>query len=214
MISGCIGLFIVVVYKTMSQSPPLMPNPMLSPTRLRSAGYLALASALLTLPWFLFSSVVSNRHDPAFKAAEASMLVGELALFIYLLLTFQQLLHRRYAFRHADKTISLLIQAAIIQVAASLLSLAVPELAAAVRMFGIVMLVVVGILHMMFGVWLLQLPDSLGGMHRPYCYLNIVTGFALGTIIMLPIGMLTGSIADVMLGTIFLQAVGSRPRLG
>ncbi len=191
-----------------------MPGSAMSPARLRVAGYLAMTSAMLTLPWFLFTSTIANHHDPVFKFAEASMLVGELALLIYLLLTFQQLLHRRYAFRHADKTISLLIQAAIVQVAAAMLGLAVPELAAAVRMFGIVMMVIVGILHMMFGAWLLQLPASLGGMHRPYCYLNIVTGFALGTIILLPLGMLTSSIGDVMLSTIFLQAVGPRPRLG
>ena len=198
----------------MSQPQSLTHGTMLSPKRLKTAGYLAMASALLTLPWFLFTSNITNSQDPAIKTAEASMLVGGLALLIYLLLTFRQLLHHRYAFRHADKTISLLIQAAIVQVAAGLLSLAVPELAAAVRMFGIIMLVVGGILHMMFGIWLLQLPASLGGMHRPYCYLNIVTGFALGTIILFPLGMLTSSIADVMLGTIFLQAVGSRPRLG
>ncbi len=186
---------------------------MLSPKRLKTAGYLAMTSALQTLPWFLFASRIVNRNDPVFRASEASMLVGGLALLVYLLLTFQQLLHRRFAFHHADKTISLLIQAAIIQVATSLLGLTIPELAAAVRMFSIVMLVVVGILHMMFGIWLLQLPSSLGGMHRPYCYLNIVTGFALGTIVLLPLGMLTSSIADVMLGTIFLQA-GGRSRLG
>lgn len=195
----------------MNESPSPAQGTILSPRRLKSAGYLAMISALLTLPWVLFASNIANRDDPVFRAAEASMLVGGLALLIYLLVTFQQLLHRRFAFHHADKTISLLIQAAVIQVATSLLGLAVPELAAAVRMFGIVMLVVVGILHMMFGLWLLQLPASLGGMHRPYCYLNIVTGFALGTIILLPLGMLTSSIADVMLGTIFLQAVGSRP---
>ncbi len=194
----------------MNQSPLLAESTMLSPKRLKTAGCLAMTSALLTLPWFLFTSTVADRHDSAFKAAEASILIGELALLSYLLLTFQQLLHRRYAFRHADKTISLLIQAAIVQVAAGLLGLLVPELGAAVRMFEIVMLVVVGILHMMFGIWLMQLPASLGGMHRPYCYLNIVTGVALGTIVLLPLGMVTGSIADVMLGTIFLQAGGAR----
>ena len=180
--------------------------------RLKMAGYLAMASALMTLPWFMFTFKLANRNDPAIRAIEASMLVGGVALLVYLLLTFQQLLHRRYAFHHADKTISLLIQAAVTQTAASLLGLAIPELAAAVRMFGFVMVVIVGILHMMFGIWLLQLPAGLGGMHRPYCYLTIVTGFSFATIMLLPVGMLTGSIADVMLGTIFLQAVGPVPR--
>ena len=187
---------------------------MMTTKRLKIAGYLAMTSALLALPWFLFIFNIANRNDPFIKAAEASMLVGGLALLIYLQLTFQQLLHLRYAFHHADKTISLIIQATIIQTVVSLLGMAIPELAAAVRMFSLIMLVVFGILHMMFGTWLLQLPGSLGGMHRPYCYLNIVTGFALATIMLLPLGMLTRIIADVMLGTIFLQAVGHHPRLG
>jgi len=185
----------------------------LSTKRLKTAGYLAMISALLTLPWLLFTLNIADRNDPAIKAAEVSMLVVGLALLVYLLLTFQHLLHRRYAFHHADKTISLLIQAAIIQTAASLLGLAVPELAAAVRLFVFIMIVIAGILHMMFGIWLLQLPASLGGMHRPYCYLNIVTGFALATILLLPLGILTSCIVDVMLGTIFLQAAGSRPAI-
>jgi hypothetical protein len=195
----------------MKQPQSLTNCAMPSTKRLKGAGYLAMISALLTLPWFLFTYNIANRNDTAFRAAEASMQVGGLALTIYLLLTFLQLLHRRYGFHDADKTISLLIQSTIISTAASLLGLAIPELAEAVRIFGFVMLVIIGILHMMFGIWLLQLPASLGGMHRPYCYLNIVTGFALATIILLPVGMLTSTIADVMLGTIFLQVAVVRP---
>jgi hypothetical protein len=186
---------------------------MLTTKRLKMAGYLAMTSAMMTVPWFLFTFNIANRNNPVIRAAEASMLVGGLALLAYLLLTFQQLLHTHYAFHQADKTISLLIQASIVQTAASLLGLAIPELDTAARMYGIVMVVVVGILHMMFGLWLLQLPASLGGMHRPYCYLNIVTGFALASVLLLPLGMLTSTIADVMLGTIFLQAVGHPPKL-
>jgi len=195
----------------MNRSQSQTHSNVLSAKRLKMAGYLAMFSALLTLPWLLFTLNIANRNDPAIKAAEVSMLVVGLALLVYLLLTFQHLLHRRYAFHHADKTISLLIQAAIIQTAASLLGLAVPELAAAVRLFVFIMVVIVGILHMMFGIWLLQLPASLGGMHRPYCYLNIVTGFSLATILLLPLGILTSCVVDVMLGTIFLQAACSRP---
>ena len=195
----------------MNLSQPQTDGTVLSTKRLKMAGYLAMISALLTLPWFLFMLNIADRNDPVIKAAEVSMLVAGLALLVYLLLTFLHLLHRRYAFHHADKTISLLIQASIIQTAASLLGLAIPELAAAIRLFVLIMVVIVGILHMMFGIWLLQLPASLGGMHRPYCYLNIVTGFALASIMLLPLGVLMSCIVDVMLGTIFLQAAASRP---
>jgi hypothetical protein len=190
----------------MSQLPSYLQDTVLTVKRLKTAGYLAMTSALLTIPWFLFTYTIGNRNDPAIRAAEASMLVGGLALMICLLLVFQQLLHRRYAFRSADKTISLIIQASITQTANSLLGLAIPELAVPVRMMGTILLIIAGVLQMMFGIWLLQLPSSLGGMHRPYCILVIVTGFAFASILLLPLGMLTNCIADVMLGTIFFQS--------
>jgi hypothetical protein len=178
--------------------------------RLRVAGFLALASAFLTLPWFIFTFYFAGRGDFAILIVEACMISGGLALLVYLLITFRQLLNGRFAFHHADKTISLLIQASICQAVASLVGLGIPELAAAVRAYGLVMAVIVGILHMMFGIWLLQLPDSLGGMARPFCYLNIITGFSLASILLLPLGLVTGCISNIMLGTIFFQAVDNR----
>jgi hypothetical protein len=194
----------------MSQSQPFNYETVPSANRLRLAGYLAMISAMLALPWFLFTFTFAERNDFAVTLAEAGMMTAGLALLIYLMITFRQLLNRKYAFHHADKTISLLIQASICQTAAGLLGMAIPELEGAVRIYGLVLAVIIGILHMMFGIWLLQLPASLGGMHRPYCYLNIVTGFSLASIMLLPLGILTGCITDVMLGTIFLQAITDR----
>ena len=193
-------------------SPSNLPEqgPALSGRRLKAAGFLAMVSALLALPWFLFTGTGSFRSNSAMRSMEAGMLVGGLVLLFYLLLTLQQLLHRRYAFHAADKTISLILQASTTRTANSLLGLAIPELEGPVRMMGIILMVIVGILQMMFGIWLLQLPASLGGMHRPYCYLNIVTGFAVASVLLLPLGMVTNCIADVMLATIFLQAIDPR----
>ena len=183
----------------------------LTPRRLKVAGWLAVASSFLTLPWFLFTYPLAERHDLIFTAAKAGMMIGRLTLLIYLFLVFQQLLTKRYAFTGANVTISLLIQASIVHTSAVMLGLVVPELAAAVTVFGLVMAVIIGVLHIMFGMWLLHLPASLGGMHRPYCYLNIVTGFALASIILLPLAMVTSTISDLMLGTIFLYATKSSP---
>lgn len=186
----------------------LRPDVKLTAVRLRAAGWLAMFSSLLTLPWFLFTYSLI-REDLTIKAAKAAMIVGRLALFAYLILIFQQLLNRRHSFHGADAVISLLIQASIIQASAAILGLAVPDLAAAVRLFGFIMVVILGILHVMFGIWLLHLPASLGGMHRPFCYLNVVTGGALVSILLLPLGILTSTVADIMLGTIFLHAAKS-----
>lgn len=183
----------------------------LTPRRLRVAGWLAVVSSFLTLPWFLFTYPLAERHDLTITVAKATMMFGRLALSIYLFLVFQQLLTKRYAFTGANVTISLLIQASIVHTAAIMLGLVVPELATAITMFGVVMAIIIGILHIMFGMWLLHLPASLGGMHRPFCYLNIVTGFALASIVLLPLAMFTSTIADLMLGTIFLYATKSSP---
>jgi hypothetical protein len=64
---------------------------------------------------------------------------------------------------------------------------------------------------MMFGIWLLQLPASLGSLHRPYCYINVITGFAFASVVLLPLGMVTNCIADIMLGTIFMQVALPKP---
>ena len=179
--------------------------------RLRMAGYLAMASAFMAIPWFLFTFHVADLNNMAFRIAEASMLMASLALLVYLLVTFQQLLNRCYAFQHANKTISLIIQANVTLTANSLLGLAVPELGGPVRIMGFILVVIAGILQMMFGIWLLQLPSSLGGLHRPYCYLNVITGFAYASVVLLPLGMVTNCIVDIMLGTIFMQASLPKP---
>ena len=61
-------------------------------------------------------------------------------------------------------------------------------------------------MQIMFGVKLLQLSNDLKGLHKPYCYLNIITGICLATVVLLPVGILASAITDVMLGTIFFQA--------
>ena len=94
--------------------------------------------------------------------------------------------------------------------AVSLIGLVLPEMESALGVFGIAMVVVVGILQIVFGLRLRQLPDTLRGLHKPYCYLNIITGGCLVAFVLIPMGILTGAIADVMLGTIFFQAAAAQ----
>ncbi len=108
----------------MRQFPQLNPKMKLTPRRLKVAGWLAVASSFLTLPWFLFTYPLADRHDLVFTAAKAGMMIGRLTLLIYLFLVFQQLLTKRYAFTGANVTISLLIQASIVHTSAVMLGLA------------------------------------------------------------------------------------------
>ena len=177
--------------------------------RLRGAGWLAMASAILAIPWFIFTFFLAEKGGAVAKAAEAAMLVAGTALTVYLLVALQRLLHETYGFRDADLPIRLLIKANVVSAAVSLLGLVLTELESAIGIFGFVMVVVVGILQAFIGARLLRLPDTLQGLLRPYCYLNIVTGACLVLIVAIPLGMLTGAVADVMLGTIFFQAAAA-----
>ena len=174
-----------------------------------TAGWLAMTSAVLTIPWFILTFFLAEQKGVAAKAAEAAMLVIGTVLTVYLLVALRRLLHERYGFLQVDLPIGLLIKANIVSAAVSLIGLVFPEMESALGVFGIVMVVVVGVLQIAFGLKLRQLPDTLQGLHKPYCYLNIVTGGCLVAFILIPMGILTGAIADVMLGTIFFQAAAT-----
>jgi hypothetical protein len=90
-----------------------------------------------------------------------------------------------------------------------LLGTAIPEFEEVIAQVLILVVIALGILQARFGSLLLSLPDELGGLRRPYAYLNIVTGICLASIVLVPIAIVSGAIADVMLGTIFLQSARS-----
>jgi hypothetical protein len=174
--------------------------------RLIAAGWLAMVSAALTVPWVIATFFLADKTGAAAKAVEASLLVCGTVLFVYLLATLRRLLHERYDFRAADGAIALLIKANIVSAAVALLGLAIPSMEESIGVFGIIIVVIVGILQLSFGIKLLQLPSTLKGLHKPYCYLNMVTGVCTAMIVLLPVGVLTSAVADVMLGTIFFHA--------
>ena len=176
--------------------------------RLTLSGWLAMTSAVLTIPWFVLTFVLAGQGGVWPKVTMGVLLTAGTALLVYLLVTFKRLLHENHSFHAADAVISLLVKVNLVSAAVSLVGLAVPQLESALGIVGIILAVAGGIVQLMFGVKLLRLPGNLGGLHKPYCYLNIVTGLCLATVVLLPIGMVTSAVADVMLGTIFFHAAG------
>jgi hypothetical protein len=182
--------------------------PMPPPTRRRLAtgGWLAMASALLTVPWFMISVVFADRQGGWSRAAQVGLLAAGTALLIFLMTTLKRLLQGKYGYHRTDAPIALLIAANVVSALAGGVGLLVPSLEESLGLFGIAAASVIGILQIVLGARLLGLPDNLRGLHKPYCYLNIVTGFLLAVVVLLPVGMVAGAVADVMLGTIFFQA--------
>ena len=176
--------------------------------RLTFSGWLAMASAVLTIPWFIVTLVFAGEGGVWPRLAQGVLLAAGTVLLVYLLVAFKRLLHENHAYHAADALISLLVKINLVSAALSLLGLVVPPLESALGVIGIILAVAGGIVQIFFGVKLLHLRDNPGGLHRPYGYLNIVTGFCLATVVLFPVGMVTSAIADVMLGTIFFQAAG------
>lgn len=176
---------------------------------LRWAGWLAMASAVLSLPMFLFSLQNQGNTAPLFKIVDAVMQVAGTALFVMLTLLLRRFLGRRFNFHDADRIIDLMIITNLIVAVISLVTTFLPSLQQAAAQVILIVVLVMGILQLRFGYVLLALPDDLGGLRRPYAYLTMATGICLASIILVPVAVVLSAVADVMLGTIFLQACRS-----
>ena len=181
------------------------PTP-LTRARLVNAGRLAMLSALLTVPWMVLTFFLVDREGAGPRLAQAALLLVGTVLYVYLMVTLRRLFHAMYAYHGTDALIGLLIKANVVSAVVGAAGLVVPALESSLAVFGIIVAVLLGILQLLFGLRLFAFSDPLGGLLRPYCWLNVVTGFCVAVIILLPVGMLTSAVADVMLGTIFFQA--------
>jgi hypothetical protein len=63
----------------------------------------------------------------------------------------------------------------------------------------------------MFATRLLRLPGNLYGLLKPFCYITIVSGICFITVLLSPVGIIAGAVADVILGVIFFRAAEQPP---
>jgi hypothetical protein len=68
-----------------------------------------------------------------------------------------------------------------------------------------------GILSILFAKRLLRLPYSLYGLLKPYCYVTLISGACFITVILIPVGIVTGAVTDFILGIIFFRAAEQSP---
>jgi hypothetical protein len=180
-----------------------------SPTnaRLRIAGSLAMFNAFLTIPWVIITYFLTERKGLIFKSAELLMQSASTLMFIYTVLTLQRLLNQRYSFNEIDGFIGWMIKVNLLLTAVSIVGVAGgPEVAEPAGILALILVVPLGVIQLVMGLRLLRLSDDPKSLFRAYGYLNLATGFCLATIIMIPVGIFSGAVADIMLGTIFFQA--------
>ncbi|MDA8415388.1 MAG: hypothetical protein M0023_16560 [Desulfobacteraceae bacterium] len=70
---------------------------------------------------------------------------------------------------------------------------------------ALVIMVFQGIVQIQFGYKLLKLENNLGGLLKPFSYLNMVTGVCVASIVLILVGVVVSAISDLMLATIFFN---------
>ncbi|NMC75320.1 MAG: hypothetical protein GYA56_13330 [Geobacteraceae bacterium] len=175
---------------------------------LRTAGFLAMSSAVLSIPFLILSYYFAEGNTPLTPYFQGLMQMVGIALFTCLTWLLKKLLNMRHSFHDTDNYLDFLIATNLFAGCAVIGGLFLPTWTEALEWFSLLLIAAFGIVQILFGIKLLKLPDSLNGMLRPFCFMTITTGLFTSSVVFLPIGVVTGAIADVMLGTIFFQAAG------
>jgi len=172
---------------------------------LKIAGWLAMASAFLTIPLEYVSSSLDAGTDLKATVLETIIQVFGTILFLTITLYLKRFLNCIFNFRAADTTIDLMIITGIVAGVLSLAGIYITPLKESIGYAEIGILMVQGIVQAQFGYKLFKLPYDLGGMLKPFCYANIATGILLATIVLIPFGIVVSAVSDLMLGTIFFK---------
>jgi hypothetical protein len=164
-----------------------------------------MASAFLTLPLVYLSVTLEGRIDATAVAVQTVIQACGTVLFIAIVLYLKRLLNTLCDFHSTDRNLGLLIVVNMVTGGLSIASLYFPAWKEALETAALALLIVQGGIQVQFGYRLLKLPDSLGGMLRPFCYANMATGILLASVVLIPLAILVSAVSDLMLGTIFFN---------
>jgi hypothetical protein len=136
---------------------------------------------------------------------QGGMQVVGTVLFVAITLMFKRFLNRVFSFHIADKSIDLMVIASIVAGIVILGGICYPEIKEAAQMVALVMMVIQGVVQIQFGYKLLQVPNNLGGLLKPFCYLNMATGVCIASIVLMLVGVVLSAVSDLMLATIYFS---------
>lgn len=169
------------------------------------AGWLAMCSAFLSIPLAYVTLRLEGRADTLTMALQSGLQLFGALLFIAITLYLKKMLNGLFAFRDADRTITMMIMA---NATASVLVLAgmyLEQFKENLSIAALVIVVMQGIMQIRFGFQLKKLPNNLSGLLKPYCYFNMLTGICVASVVLIVAGVAVSAVADLMLGTIFFN---------
>ena len=176
------------------------------------AGWCSITNALIAIPSLAMSWFLETAKGIEPRLSQTILTVVGLGLFLYVIYSLRRLLNDRFKFHDVDIYISLMIWGNVVLAAISLLSLGTGKLESFMETLTVAALIVFGILSIMFATKLLHLSGNLYGLLKPFSYTQIVSGICLVTVFLLPVAILAGAVADVILGVIFFRAAEQTPQ--
>lgn len=184
-----------------------------------TAGWLAVAGALLMLPVLPFGIIVEIMFQKGgFNAPFATVFlllsVIQPMLVLYGFYRFKAYLNEVFGFHKTDFLIKTIITLLLVMVPLGAIARVVTWSGASEFVqFGFIAVIFifgvsVGVLSVIFGIRMLELKDSGQQLLKPFAYLHIVGGCLLMTFVLAPFAMLVGGVADLLMGLMLLRKGG------
>lgn len=174
-------------------------------TSLVLAGWFAMISAFIAIPQTYLSFRLESVENPTSLIILMMMQLLGIALFTVITLYLKKFLNTLFRFHDTDKQINLMIMANVTAGILVCAGMCFPQHKETLSVVAMVLLVFQGILQIQFGYRLLKLPDTLGGMLKPFCYVNMLTGICVASLVFILVGVVVSALSDLMLGTIFFN---------
>ena len=181
-------------------------------------GWMAIIAASLTLPMIalgLILDILARKNSGAagaFLFPYLFVAVAQAVCGLYAFGRLKTLLNERHGFHEVDGLIVAIIIGVCILTLIGLSGRVALIALGVARPIAIVFILVllgigipVSILSIIFAVKLLRLQADLGGLLRPYAYVNIAAAICFATLLLAPVGLLLDAGGNVMLGMIFLR---------
>jgi hypothetical protein len=165
-----------------------------------------MTSAFVSIPLSYLAYRLEDSVDAAGTLVQAALQVAGAILFVAITLLLKRFLNSIMRFNDTDRNINLMIIANVVAGVFVLVGLYVPRIKEVAGIAALIIMVFQGIVQIQFGYKLLKLQSSLGGLLRPYCYLNMATGICVASIMLIIPGVVVSAISDLMLATIFFNA--------
>ncbi len=162
-------------------------------------------SAFIAIPFSYLTFKLEGSTDVTTVSLQASMQLFGTVLFILVTKLMKKLLNQHYSFHNTDREIDLMIMANVGAGILVYLGVFFPPLKEILGIAAMVVMVFLGIVQVQFGYRLLKLQNDLGGILKPFCYSNMITGICIASVVLILVGVVISAISDLMLGTIFFS---------